>query len=105
VSASGAMSGAKRAARIRKIVEDVMSRRATGTTLPDAQVIVENPELMPELARELSLLSMLERARESATGRSRTGRRVDGPIQPMGAVRVWCTRRCRPRRGGVSRSR
>ncbi len=61
-----------------------MARRAGGTTLPDAQVIVENAELMPELARELSLLSMLERARESATGRSRAGRRVDGPIQPMG---------------------
>ncbi len=61
-----------------------MARRAAGAALPDALVIVENAELMPELARELSLLSMLERARESATGRSRTGRRVDGPIQPMG---------------------
>jgi WD40 repeat protein/predicted Ser/Thr protein kinase len=63
-----------------------MARRSRGEPIPDSDAIAANPDLMPELARELSMLSLLERARESATGanRSRTGRRFDGSIQPLG---------------------
>jgi WD40 repeat protein len=74
---------ARRAARTRKVVEEVMTRRASGQAVPDAAVLAQHAELMPELARELSLLSMLERARE--TGLSRTGApRRDRPIEPLG---------------------
>src|SRR5207249_3944555 len=48
----------------------------------DAQVIEAHPDLMPELARELSLLSVLERARSAAGGFSGPPR--DGPIEPLG---------------------
>ncbi len=61
-----------------------MVRRARGEGAGDAEVIAANPDLMPDLARELSLLSMLERAKMSATGRSRTGRSYEGPIEPLG---------------------
>ncbi|MBX3376250.1 MAG: protein kinase [Phycisphaeraceae bacterium] len=80
----GAIGGARRAAQIRRIIEEVMVRRSRGEGVTDAEVIAAHGDVMPELARELSLLSMLERARESAVGRSRTGRRVDGPIEPLG---------------------
>src|SRR6185369_13195017 len=82
-SARGAISEARRAARVRRVIEDAMARRAGGESLPDVQLTASHADLMPELARELSLLSMLERARDSAS-RSRGGARYDGPIQPMG---------------------
>lgn len=84
MSGAGAIGGAKRAARIRRIVEDVMERRARGESAPDAEVIAAHGELMPDLARELSLLSMLERARHSVTGRSQSGRGAERAIEPLG---------------------
>jgi eukaryotic-like serine/threonine-protein kinase len=61
-----------------------MVRRSRGEGTPDSEVIAQNPDLMPDLARELSLLSMLERARHSASGRSRAGNGYGGPIEPLG---------------------
>jgi len=62
VTTNPSISQARRAARVRKVVEEVMVARARGATLADAQVIEQNPGLMPDLASELALLAVLERA-------------------------------------------
>ncbi len=47
-----------------------MTRRAAGESLPDDDVVSSNSDLLPELQDELSLLSMMERARLSAQSAS-----------------------------------
>jgi len=71
---------ARKAARIRKVVEDVMARRAAGETVADSDVIGRNPDLMPELSRELAALGVLERAWNVARTRS-TSSASNGPRQ------------------------
>lgn len=76
----GAITGARRAAQIRRIVEDVMVRRGRGETVTDESVFATHPELMPDLAKELSLLALLERAKQSISESSQ----ADGsPIEPL----------------------
>jgi eukaryotic-like serine/threonine-protein kinase len=67
VKQRAAVGEARRAARIRRIVEDVMARRDAGQAAPQAEVIAAHPGLSPELERELSLLALLERARSPAS--------------------------------------
>lgn len=54
---------ATRDARLRDILADVVRRRFDGDTPPDAQVLAEHPELMPELAERLAALRRIEAAR------------------------------------------
>jgi WD40 repeat protein len=70
---SSPLAQARYAARIRKIVEEVMARRASGETVPDSEVVGLHTDLMPELARELGVLAMLERARAGARSRGDSG--------------------------------
>jgi hypothetical protein len=44
------------------VLEDCLRRRRTGEHLPDEAIIAGHPELMPELARELRKLRVIERA-------------------------------------------
>lgn len=53
----------RRSARIRKVVEDCMVRRAAGESLPDDSVTDRHQDLMPELKEELAVLAMIERAK------------------------------------------
>jgi eukaryotic-like serine/threonine-protein kinase len=78
---------ARRAARVRQAVEEVMVRRARGEAVTDAQAIADNPALMPDLASELGLLALLERAqpaRRAPAGSSTAGGSPDSgvPIAP-----------------------
>jgi WD40 repeat protein len=59
-----------RAARIRRVVEDVLTQREKGDSILDDQIIASHPDLLPELARELGLLSILQKARIAAISRS-----------------------------------
>lgn len=61
-----------------------MVRRSRGDRVSDAEITGAHADLMPELAKELSLLGVLERAKDSATGQSRTGRRAEVAIEPLG---------------------
>jgi serine/threonine-protein kinase len=60
----------RRSAQARRVIEDCMARRESGEELSDAQIIAENPGLMPELERELRVLAVIERA--VASGRALT---------------------------------
>jgi len=68
----GPLSGAassesqRRAVRVRRVIEDCMRRRAAGEAISDDDVASSHADLMPELREELSLLSVIERARRSA---------------------------------------
>lgn len=53
----------KRAGKIRRVIEETMARREAGDWVSDSQVIGENPDLMPELERELRILAVVEDAR------------------------------------------
>lgn len=59
-----------RAARISRVVEEVLTQREKGAMVPDDQVLASHPDLLPELARELGLLSILQKARMAAISRS-----------------------------------
>jgi WD40 repeat protein len=59
-----------RAARIRSVVESVLQKRDQGQLVSDESVLAAHADLLPELARELGLLSILQRARDAAISRS-----------------------------------
>jgi serine/threonine protein kinase/WD40 repeat protein len=59
-----------RAARIRSVVESVLQQRGRGEAVSDESVLASHADLLPELARELGLLSILQRARDAAISRS-----------------------------------
>jgi serine/threonine protein kinase len=61
---------ARRSARIRRVVEDCLQRRAAGEPLTNEQVLANHADLLPELEQELDLLSLMERAAERARGGS-----------------------------------
>jgi len=69
-------SDSPRIIAIRKVVEQCMSRRAAGEALGDQSIVASHTELMPELGRELALLSLIERAK------SRSGSRSDARFGP-----------------------
>ena len=64
-----------RAEQIRATVESVLRRRAAGEVVEDGHVIAQHSHLLPELARELALLAILERARTGSRSRDRSGQR------------------------------
>ncbi|MCZ6817317.1 MAG: serine/threonine-protein kinase, partial [Planctomycetota bacterium] len=70
----------RRAARIRRVVEDCLRRRSAGEELSDEQVIADQADLLPELRQELSLLALMQRVAEGASaslrpaGLNRVGR-------------------------------
>jgi len=64
-------SSTQRSDAIRAIVDACLCGRLRGESLPDELLIATNPELMPELAEELSKLRMVESARRAA---------LDGPL-------------------------
>lgn len=72
------LTQARRAASIRKVVESVMTARASGAVLADSEVLAAHVDLMPELAGELRLLGVLERARSAAGAASAHGRSHSG---------------------------
>ncbi|MFM9995163.1 MAG: WD40 repeat domain-containing serine/threonine protein kinase [Phycisphaerales bacterium] len=80
----GAVSQARRAARIRRVVEEAMTRRAAGETLDDRALIASHADLAPELERELGVLRLLERARAPRAGSAGAPLALDGPIEPLG---------------------
>ena len=43
------MSDADKGERIRRVLDECLRRRAAGQVIPDAEVIAQHPELMPEL--------------------------------------------------------
>jgi len=55
-----------RAARIRRVIDNCLQRRAAGQDAPDEQIIGTYPELMPELGEELHALGLIENARQKA---------------------------------------
>lgn len=59
-----------RAARIRAVVEDVLTRRSQGQAIHDDRILADHADLLPELGRELGLLSILQKARDAAISRS-----------------------------------
>jgi serine/threonine protein kinase len=65
---------AQRLLRVHEVLDSCIARRLDGKPISDEQLIAEHPELMPELAHELRGLGLIERARRSATARSRNGR-------------------------------
>ncbi len=62
-SSSDGLDPTRRAARIRKVIEDCMVRREAGERLSDDMITTANRDLLPELKEELAVLSMIERAR------------------------------------------
>lgn len=62
-----------------------MRRRASGEALDNRTVIEAHPHLMPELGRELELLTLIERARSTAITRSRAGPWIAGAAPNGGA--------------------
>lgn len=62
-TSASSLDATRRAARIRKVIEECMSRRAAGEMVTDASITESHHELMPELAQELAVLSLIERAR------------------------------------------
>jgi len=51
---------------VRRVVDDVLVRRARGEAIPDERVCAEHPDLAPELAAALTKLRLIERARSAA---------------------------------------
>ena len=47
---------------IRRVIAEVVARRARGEPVPDADVIAAHPDLMPRLAEDLSALHLVRRA-------------------------------------------
>ncbi len=68
---------ADRESRLRAVVEECLRRRAAGESVSDQSVLDSHPDLAPELAHELAVLQLLERARSSAGSRA-GGPRLDG---------------------------
>ncbi|MHC4180329.1 MAG: serine/threonine-protein kinase, partial [Planctomycetota bacterium] len=58
--------GDARAGRIRQVVKDCYHRRETGESVSDESVIEAHPDLMPELAKELATLRLIEQAQQQA---------------------------------------
>ncbi|GMU83541.1 MAG: hypothetical protein AMXMBFR47_34110 [Planctomycetota bacterium] len=50
------------AIRLRRVIADCARRRAMGEAITDEQIVCANPDLMPALERELSLLRIMQRA-------------------------------------------
>ncbi|MCB9853668.1 MAG: serine/threonine protein kinase [Phycisphaerales bacterium] len=69
-SSAASADSQRRDVRIRRIVEQCMTRRAAGEVLSDDEIMSSHADLLPELREELSLLSMMERARQSALSSS-----------------------------------
>lgn len=59
---SSPAGGRAEALRLRRLVADCARRRAAGEILPDEEIIRANPDLMPALERELTLLRIMKRA-------------------------------------------
>ncbi|MBK8270557.1 MAG: serine/threonine protein kinase [Planctomycetes bacterium] len=57
----------RRAAMVRRVIEDCMVRRSSGNRLTDEEITSSHADLMPELGEELALLSVMERARWAAS--------------------------------------
>src|ERR671913_2343031 len=49
------------AARVRRVIAEVVMRRGRGEVVPDADVMGAHPELMPQLGEELDCLRMVRR--------------------------------------------
>src|SRR5438132_14271425 len=60
------LDSSRRAARIRRVIEECLRARASGRVLTDAQIIEAHPELLPELRQELGLLGLMQRAASTA---------------------------------------
>jgi len=56
-------SDATRAEALARLLDEVIRRRHQGEHVPDAQIIAEHPELMPELQERLRQLSLVQKAR------------------------------------------
>lgn len=52
-----------RDARVRRVVEGILLRRAQGEALSDEAICAEHPDLLPELASELRKLAVIQKAR------------------------------------------
>lgn len=90
-----------RAAKIRVVIETVLQQRAMGQTISDEHVLANHPDLLPELARELGLLSILQRAREAAISRSGV-RQIPSPAQPTPSSELRIEPPLPPPPGGYS---
>src|SRR5687767_4484893 len=55
-----------RQARIRRVVESILTRRAAGESISDDALCQEHAELLPELAGELRKLGIIQRGREQS---------------------------------------
>ncbi len=55
-----------RAAEIRRVIDELLARRARGEQVSDEALCQGHPGLLPELAAELRKLRLIERAREQA---------------------------------------
>ena len=71
MSESNRHEASERDKRIQRVLDRVLRRRAAGEELPDEAVIVEHPDLMPELQGRLRALGLIERAGEQANGADR----------------------------------
>lgn len=62
-NAAASPSDEGRSDALRRLLDEVIRRRHQGETLPDAQIIADHPDLMPELAERLKQLSLVQKAR------------------------------------------
>ncbi len=56
----------ERAQRIQQILDECIARQVSGQTVSYDKLIVEHPELMPELGEALHKLALIERASRRA---------------------------------------
>src|SRR5262245_6778251 len=59
---------AQRWLRIQQVLDHSIDRRLAGEALADDEIIADHGDLMPELAAELRSLSIIEQARQRASG-------------------------------------
>lgn len=86
----------ERARRVRRVIDDCLSRRASGEEVSDQSVIETHPDLLPELAEELRKLRLIEVARDKAQRRQRDEERDPPTPAKTGAARFRDTPTCRP---------
>jgi tRNA A-37 threonylcarbamoyl transferase component Bud32 len=62
ITSNSAEPGLDRDARVDRVVARTVARRDAGEHVPDAEVVADHPDLLPELARSLRMVAAVQRA-------------------------------------------
>ena len=65
--AHGALTDRERSTRVRQVINDCIRRRVAGELLSDEEVASDHQDLMPELAKELRALALIQQAEQRAS--------------------------------------